>query len=125
MYKCFLIPVLEYSAVVIHPMLTREQASSLEKLQADALRIIFGRKRSYRSILEELEGVVEDLGSRRQAMVDRFILKTADNEQFKEKWFPKKQMTDQNLRKHLFYEEKFARTNRLYNAPIFYIIGGD
>ena len=38
MYKCFLRSLIDYAAVVIHPMLTAEQEKELESLQGAALR---------------------------------------------------------------------------------------
>lgn len=45
LYKCFLVSILDFAAVVYHPILTQEQSDMLEKLQKSALRIIFNSKR--------------------------------------------------------------------------------
>ena len=74
---------------------------------------------SYAEIMTRLEGKLDYLTTRRQSLVDKFILKTAENPRFARKWFPKRAIIDHNLRKDVFYHEAFARTDRLYNAPIF------
>ena len=53
-------------------------------------------------------------------MVDKFLLKTANNPLFSERWFPKRGIIDHNLRRDDFYHEAYARTERLYNSPIYY-----
>ena len=41
MYKCFILTVLDFSAVVYHSMLSREQSDELEGLQRAALKVTF------------------------------------------------------------------------------------
>ena len=120
MYKCFLLSVLDFGSVVYHSMVTNGQKHELERLQAAALKIIYGRARSHNQLMQSLEGRLEFLEDRRQRMVDKFILKTADNENYRERWFPTRQITSHNLRTDTYYLEENARTNRLFNAPIFY-----
>ena len=59
-YKCFLLPILDYASVVYHSIITKEQSDSLERLQAAALKIIFEWKKSYVELLmdNELEYVI-------------------------------------------------------------------
>ena len=120
LYKCFILPLIDYASVVYHSMLTLEQAKMIENLQSFALKLIFGTKKKYSEILEENEPTITCVFDRRQKLVDQFILKTLDNENYSEEWFPKKSFSDQNLRTHLYYREDFARTDRLFNSPIFY-----
>ena len=117
-YKCFLLPILDYACPVYHSLLTKEQALFIEKLQSSALKIIFGWKTSYARILEETG--LEYVEERRQRLTDKFILKTAADEKYQNKWFPMKTFTHHDLRQEKLYKEEFARTDRLYNAPIFY-----
>ena len=81
MYKCFILPVLDYSAVVYHSMLTKEQSTSLEALQRTAIKIIYGWDKHYEDIIEA--GSLERLDERRIRLVDLFILKTTDSSRFK------------------------------------------
>ena len=118
LYKCFLVSLLDYAAVVYHPMLTGGQTEELEKLQSTALKIIFSYEDSYATLLEKSR--LDSLEVRRLALLDKFIIKTARNPSFGEEWFPKKTFSHHNLRQELYYEEKYARTNRLYNSLIFF-----
>ena len=117
MYRCFLLYVIDYASVVYHSLLTGDQASALDRLQAAAIKIIFGRKTSYRAALE-LSGL-EHLGERRLRMIDSFIIKTADNPRFIH-WFPQRVFVHPNLRKEKIYLEKHARTERLYNSHLYF-----
>ena len=120
MYKCFLLSLLDYAAVVYHPLLSITQAKHLEDLQASAMRIIYGYKASYAQIMANLEGKLEPLHERRISLLDRFILKCIENPTINQRWFPRKEFVDQNLRRELYYKEEYARTDRLYNSPIFF-----
>ena len=117
MYKCFLLSVLDYASVVYGPMISGEQAQQLERLQATALKIIFGLKHSYRELLE-VSGL-EPLVERRQRLIDKFILKAVKNDNITEAWFPTKTFIHHNLRHEKIFEEKFARTERLYRSPLY------
>ena len=90
----------------------------IERAQATALKIIYGWNKSYSSLLS-LAGI-EYVQERRQRLTDKFIIKTAANERYQEKWFPLKEFVHHDLRREKYCMEEFARTDRLYNAPIFY-----
>ena len=120
MYKCYVLSVIDYSAVVYHSMITREQSAALEGLQMACLRIIYGTKKSYGRILSELEGKLTTIAERRQALVDKFIIKTVANPNYKDRWFPRRAIVDHNLRRDIYYKEEFAKSQHLYNAPLFY-----
>ena len=117
-YKAFLLPVIDYASTVYHSMLTKDQASRLERLQSGALKVIYGWREHYHDLLEDHQ--IESIHERRQRMTDKFILKAAKHPRFRRKWFQTKTFTHHDLRRELFFEEKFARTDRLYNAPIYY-----
>ena len=53
LYKCFLLPVIDYASVVYHSILTAEQVNDLELLQKRTLRIIFGFGDTYEEMLEQ------------------------------------------------------------------------
>ena len=117
-YKCFLLPIVDYASVVYHSLLTKQQAGELERLQSSALKIIYGWSDSYSSILQQTG--LESLAERRQRLTDKFIVKAATNPKFKEAWFPTKTFVHHDLRKEKIYQEFFAKTERLYNAPLYY-----
>ena len=52
-YRTVVRPVLDYCAVVYHPMLTDEQDQIIERLQARALKNIYGFKDSYAEMREK------------------------------------------------------------------------
>ena len=119
LYQVFLVPVLDYSSICYHSMLTKGQSKTLEDLQAYALRIIYGQKLSYRELLE-LSGV-ERLDERRLRLLDAFLNKTMKNEELASRWFPRKTFTHHNLRKELIFVEKFAKNERLFNSPLYFM----
>ena len=49
-YKTIIRPVLDYCAVVYHPMLTNEQDQVVERLQAQALKNIYGYRMPYATV---------------------------------------------------------------------------
>ena len=52
--------------------------------------------------------------------MDKFLLKTAANPVYSEKWFPTKTFVRHDLRSEIFYKEFYAKTDRLYNAPLYF-----
>ena len=118
MYKTFLLSLLDYACVVYHCMLNTTQAHMLEHLQKSALQIIYGHKTSYEEMIE-ISGL-EYLHDRRARLTDNFIRKTANNERFRDDWFPRREFVHPNMRKEMCFKEKYARTERLYKAPIYY-----
>ena len=46
-YRTCLLPILDYCAVVYHPMMTDDQDQRIERLQSSALRCIYGHNTSY------------------------------------------------------------------------------
>ena len=117
LYHVLIVPVLDYASVVYHFLLTAEQTRELERLQGVALKTIWGFKHSYNQLLEMSHS--ESLYDRRLKMVDSFLAKSVKSERFREHWFPTKTFCHINLRRERFYEEKHARTERLYSSPIY------
>ena len=97
-------------------MLTDEQDQRIERLQSSALRSIYGYDTSY-ARMRELAGV-ETLRDRRIAASDKFASKCLGSTHFSQ-WFPLRE--GGRSRKGETYVEEYARTNRLYNSPIFYM----
>ena len=118
MYKCFLLSVLDYASVVYGPMVNKDQEHKLEMLQATALRIIYGQKKTYSQLID-LSGV-EKLSDRRERLIDRFIKKASEHPRFADDWFPRKQRSHHDTRNGQVFLESFARTTRLYNSPIYH-----
>ena len=107
-------PVLDYCAVVYHPMLTDEQDQIAERLQAKALKNIYGYKDSYKTMREKA-GITTHR-ARRVALCDNFATKAAANPRFG--WFPLRQ--GRSGRHGETYQEFPARTDRLFNSPLYY-----
>ena len=118
MYKALVRPSLDYMALVYHPMLSREQADALEKLQMGTLKTVYGAKVSYREALER--SGLPTLRQRRRDSLDRFAIKLANNPEY-DHWLPKTTFTGYDLREELIYVEKFAATDRLRNSPLYAI----
>ena len=113
-YRTVVRPVLDYCAVVYHPMLTDEQDQIVERLQARALKNIYGYKDSY-ATMREKAGITTHR-ARRIEMCDKFAHKAAGNPRFD--WFPVR--TGRSGRHGEPYQEFQARTDRLYNSPLYY-----
>ena len=108
-YRTVVRPVLDYCAVIYHPMLTDEQDQQVERLQAQALKNIYGYKDSY-EIMREKAGVTTHR-ERRIALCDKFAEKAAQNPRF-QAWFPPR--TGRSGRHGDAYKEENARTDRLF-----------
>ena len=77
LYKCFILPLIYYSSVVYHSLLTSGQADSIENLQATAIKIIYGYSKSDLKILEQHSKKLECLHDRRERLFDKFVLKAS------------------------------------------------
>ena len=115
-YKSTIRPVIEYSSVIYHSMLTKEQAEYIEKQQTRALKNIFGNQYSRRRLLELAN--LPTLEHRREQACLRFAQKTANNPRFQHHFVQKK--TRLRANKASQYVEQNARTNRRKNSPYFY-----
>ena len=114
LYRTVVRPVLDYCAVVYHPMLTDEQHQQIEHLQAKALKNIYGYKDSYAEMRRKA-GVTTHR-ARRIEMCDKFAQKDCGNPRFD--WLP--ELTGRLGRRSEVYQEFQARTDRLFNSPLFY-----
>ena len=113
-YRTVVRPVLDYCAVVYHPILTNEQDQQVERLPAKALKNIYGYKDSY-AAMREKAGVTTHR-ARRIALCDKFAEKTAAGGRFG--WFPLRE--GRTGRHGEVYKEFQARTDRLFNSPVYY-----
>ena len=119
-YKSILRPVHDYLCVVFHSMLSDAQDEALERLQSQALKLIFGWRLSY-SRVRELAGV-ETLRSRRVELCDKFASKCLGSRRFSA-WFPLRDDVRRSARNTAGekYKEFFARCDRLKNTPLYYM----
>ena len=114
-YRTVIRPVADYMAVVYHPMLSDEQDEQLERMQAQALKSIFGWEHSYAALRSRAK--IPTLRQRREDMVDKFAATCAASPVFK-RWFPRRERTRQASRTSEVYVETFARCDRLRNSPV-------
>ena len=111
-------PVIDYCSVVYHPMLSDLQDQEVERLQAQALKNIYGYKMSY-SDMRKRAGITT-LRARRVEMCDKFAEKAAGNPMFL-RWFPPREgRTSARAGGGAKFKEFAARTDRLMNSPLFY-----
>lgn len=117
-YTTVVRPVLDFCCVVYHPMLTDEQDQQIERLQAQALKCIYGYKMSYREMRERAE--ITTHRARRIELCDKFAEKAAASVRFNS-WFPPRTGRQGGRRGGgETYQEFTARTDRLHNSPLFY-----
>ena len=102
-------------------MLSDREDEIIERLQSQALKIIYGKDIKYAD-MRDLAGVTT-LRRRRIEAVDRFAEKCSTGS-----WFPRRPITRSTRSAATpgvagsgLYEEKFARCHRLYNSPLFYM----
>ena len=115
-YTAMVRPVADYMAEVYHSMITDAQDEAVERLQTHALKCIFGPRLSGRR-MRELAGLTT-LRERRIECVDKFARKCIASDRFNH-WFPKR--SGRATRNSEEYEEKFARCDRLYYSPLYYM----
>ena len=115
LYCALIRSVLEYSNVIYHPMISNYQSNRLKGIQKRCLRVMYGYKKSYGALLEE--SGLKTLKSRREEQFLKFARKTSENPNYSD-LFPKKN-NDIRTRNYKEYEERFARTDRLYRSPVY------
>ena len=109
-------PIIEYCNVVYHVFITNEQSESLERFQKMALKVIFGFGVSYPDLL--LRSGIDRLDNRRIIAFEKFTRNLVKNERYSSEWFPLKPSL-RDFRSNKKYEELHARTDRLYNSPLY------
>ena len=115
-YKSSIRPILDFACPTYHLQLTSEMSCEIESLQADAMKIIFGRNVSYQTVLDHNK--IEEHRIRRQNIASKFALKNLANEKFSEKWFPRNPTPEYNLRNVEPYVEYRSRTERYRKSPL-------
>ena len=116
-YSTIIRPILDYCAAVYYPMITDEQDQKIERMQATALKSIYGFGISYAK-MRKLAGITTHR-ARRIELCDKFAKKALDNPRFGEVWFPERQSVRRGRHTERFLETA-ARTDRLHNSPLFY-----
>ena len=86
-YRTIVRPVMDHCCVVYHSMLTDAQDEELDRLQAHALRYIYGKDMSYKKMREK--SGVPTLRARRQELCDKFAAKCLKSTCFSG-WFPER-----------------------------------
>ena len=117
-YKCNILPLADYAAVIYHSLLTDEQDEQLENAQTSALKCIFNHCLSARK-LRKLAGI-DSLRKRRIKLTDKFAAKCIGSERFAY-LFPEKTSRRSTRNTGEKYVEEFARCDRLRNSPLFYM----
>ena len=119
-YRSVILPIHGYRSCVYNSSLTQLQVSALERLQAQALKTIYGYEHSYRSLLE-LTGL-QTLQAQQDARTLKLARKCTLSQRFKD-CFPLQpiERRTRTTRHALTYQEKHARTKRLYNSPLFHM----
>ena len=113
-YKLTIPPCHDYCSSVFHSSLTLSQSIRLERLQAKALKAIYGYKPSYQELM--IRADLTTLRARREDRELNFARKCASLARFV-KWFPLG--APGNTRGPPTYVEQFARCCRCYNCPIY------
>ena len=113
-YKSTILPCHDYCSTVFHSSLTLSQSIKLERLQAKALKAIYGYEPSYRELMVKAD--LKTLRARREERELRFASKCTESTRFSG-WFPTRPTGI--TRGSGPYVEKFARCCRCYNSPLF------
>lgn len=113
-YKSTILPCHDYCSSVFHSSLTLSQSIRLERLQAKALKAIYGYEPSYRELMVKAD--LTTLRARREERELKFARKCASSARFA-KWFPLG--AQGRTRGPPTYVEQFARCCRCYNSPIY------
>ena len=116
-YKSIVRPVADYMQEVYHSMLTDRQDEEIERLQTHVLKCVYGPRLSGRRMRQMAD--VTTLRNRRIEAVDKFAAKNSDSDRFY-KWFPKNERR-RSTRRADEYVEEYARCNRLFFSPLFYM----
>ena len=119
MYSVFVRPLIEYNSVVYHPMLTRQQANQLEKMQRKVIRLCFGFELppSHYARLHSLSSLEE----RREEAARKFTAKALRNPRFAPKWFVPRQEVVIGLRRRDPFTVNKAKTSRYQKSPLLYL----
>ena len=105
-YKSVLRSTVEYCATVYHSMIPDVLSNKLEKIQKQALSIIYGWNTDIETLMEG-KGI-ETLWERREKAVLSFALKNEERGRYGKRWFNLNEETDRSVR---------STTRRKYKMP--------
>ena len=115
-YECMLRPIAEYCSCVFYSMITKRDSDELERIQRQALKIIFGYNNSYSQLLEK-SGLIRLSEGRENAFL-KMSIKLSGDYRFKN-WFPKRVYRHHEPRPGAdVYKLYGASTNRYMNSPL-------
>ena len=81
------------------------------------MRIVYGYDIKKEDMLAK--SGLPTLEARRSRLFENFCKKSYANSRFKKAWFTEREFTGHDLRKQKILVEKPARTNRLFNSPLY------
>ena len=114
-YKLFCRPVLEYCSPVWCGAISTKNKQQIERVQKNALKIIFGRtNKPYEELIKEIDEVTS--AERRDQLALKFAKNCLKSEKF-HSWFPAGIQT----RNGTHYSEAESKTKRLRNSAIPYM----
>ena len=119
-YRSMVRPVADYMSVIYHSTLSDRQDEEVERMQSQALKMIYGRDMKYSEMWKRAG--VTTLWDRRIEACDSFASKCL-NTRFSE-WFPlldSGRCSTRSSSSAKTYLEKFARCDRLKNSPLYYM----
>ena len=120
-YNSVLRSAVEYCSTVYHSMIPASLSDKLERIQRQALRIIYGWDVDV-GVLMEVKGI-ETLEERRERAVLSFALKNEDKERYGRRWFRRTEENGHDLREttRKKYKMPVCRTSRMRNNPVTYM----
>ena len=119
LYIMYIRSVLEYCCVVWHSSITVEEIQDLERVQKCAVRVILGNEeKSHEDSLKELG--LDLLSIRRKKLCVEFAKKSISNPKTTS-WFPKRPLTEHNIRNSSEFEIMHANTERFKKSTIPYL----
>ena len=121
LYNSMVRSAVEYSSVIYHSMIPQTLIDKLERIQRQALRIIYGWGIDIPTLMEA-KGI-NTLEERREKAILSFALKNEHKEKFGKGWFKPAPQANMQVRGTTRdkYKIPFCRTDRLANNPIIYM----
>ena len=108
--------ILEFGVAAWNRAITEKQSKKIERVQKVALKLIYGRLKSYKKLLEEAK--ISNLHTRTEKLCLQFAKKAIKHQQFK-KWFL--QANPGNPSEKPRYYKCITHTKRLSNSAISYL----
>ena len=120
-YNSVLRSAVEYCSTVYHSMITTGLSEKLERIQRQALKIIYGWDEDVGRVMEVKN--IETLEKRREKNILNFALKNEEKERFGKKWFSKSVVTQREVREgtRSRYRMPVCRRERMKNNPVTYM----